>query len=136
MFKGGRYDVIVYNGHSGSSNKEIFPGGDLRLTPKDIHEALTEAKLSPSKVFLYGCNTEASGFVRVLSELRPNTEVTGSGNEIAQRVEWDEGRNGTRRNFRINEDRDHNITYKGGKETLNVRKVDPEDLKNATLPRR
>lgn len=133
VFKGGAYDVIVYNGHGGSAKKEIYPGGGVAITPDDMHEALSEAKLSPKKVFLYGCNTEKSGFVRVLSELRPNTEVTGSGNRIGQEWKWDGGPGGTRRNFRIVEDRDHNITYKGGKETLNVRKRD--DPTKAELPR-
>jgi RHS repeat-associated protein len=133
VFKGGSYDAVIYNGHAGMG-KELFPGGDVRLTPQDIHDALSEAKVSPKKFFFYGCNTEKSGFVRVLSELRPNSEVTGTGNYVAQNIAWDGGPKG-RTNYRVVEDRDHNITYKGGKETHNVRKVDIKALQEAGLPR-
>jgi RHS repeat-associated protein len=135
IFQGGKYDVIVYNGHGGSRTKEIFPAGNLRITPQDIHDALTAAKITPKKMFFYGCNTAESGFVRVLSELQPKAEITGAGTRIGQGVEWDESRGGRRANFRVKEDRDHNIVFSGGKETLNVRKVSDETLKNATLPR-
>jgi hypothetical protein len=135
VFKGGAYDVIIYNGHGGSKKKEIYPGGNVALTPEDIHDALAEAKITPSKIYLYGCNTAESGFARVLSELEPKTAVTGAGNRIAQEVKWNVTQRGERINFSVLEDRDHNITYNKGKETLNVRKVDPETLKNASLPR-
>jgi hypothetical protein len=93
------------------------------------------AKLTPKKMFFYGCNTEKSGFVRVLSELQPKSDIVGAGARIAQGIEWDITPRGTRVNFRVSEDRDHNIIYRGGKETKNVRQVSTHDLQNAGLPR-
>ena len=61
------------------------------------------------------------------------TEVIGANNRIAPYYEWDLGPGGTRSNFRVREDRDHNITFSKGKETHDVRKVSPEDLKNAPI---
>jgi hypothetical protein len=87
----------------------------------------------PKKMYFYGCNTAASGFARVTSELLPDTAITGTGNKIAPYYEWDNGPKGARSNFRILEDRDHNITFNRGNETSNVRKVDPKDLANAGI---
>lgn len=132
LFKGQSYDVIIYNGHGGTRTKEIFPGNQVALSPQDIRSALGNAKTPPKKMYFYGCNTAKSGFVRVLSELLPNTAVTGTGNKIAVDYRWQETRRG-RSNFQILENRDHNITFERGQETHNVRKVDPKDLQNAGI---
>ena len=135
IFKEGKYEVIVYNGHGSGTKKQISPNKNVTITPQDIHDALKEAKLTPKKMFFYGCNTEKSGFVRVLSELQPKAEIVGAGARIAQGIEWDITPRGTRINFRVSEDRDHNIIYRNGKETKNVRQVSTHDLQNAGLPR-
>jgi RHS repeat-associated protein len=123
FFKDSSYDVAVYDGH-GSSNKKqkmILPEGKLGyLTPDDLAEAVHGAKSAPKQFYFYGCNTAASGFARQLSEDLPDTDITGSGARIAPY--YTHGQRPT-----VTEDRDHNITFKGGKETKDVRKVNAND---------
>ena len=126
FFKGSSYDVVVYDGHGSGRQKIILPEGRLgSLKPEDLEEAFSGAKSAPKKLFFYGCNTAASGFARALSEGLPETEITGSGNRIAPYYTY--GKHPT-----ITEDRDHNITFKGGEEIRDVRKI---DVNSATIPR-
>ena len=126
VFKGSAYDVMVYDGHGSGKHKIILPEGKLgSLTPEDLADALKGAQSKPKKFFFYGCNTAKSGFARDLSERLPGTEITGSGSRIAPYYRY--GKHPT-----ITEDRDHNITFKGGEETEDVRKI---DINKATLPR-
>jgi RHS repeat-associated protein len=126
LFKGSSFDTVVYDGHGSGKTKVLLPEGKLgSITPTELADWSSQAKSKPKKFFFYGCNTAKSGFARVLSEKLPGTEVTGSGARIAPYYTY--GKHPS-----ITEDRDHNITFQDGKETLDVRKV---DINNATLPR-
>jgi hypothetical protein len=133
MFRGSSYDVVIYNGHASSKKKELIPGGSVTITPEDLGDAMAGATRAPRRLFTYGCNSAKSGFARVASEKMRDTEVIGASARLAPYYEWDMGPKGSRRNFRVREDRDHNITFSKGKETRNVRKVDPKDLQNAGI---
>jgi hypothetical protein len=126
LFKGSSYDTVVYDGHGSGKTKIILPEGKLgSLTPEDIEGAFKGAKSKPKKLFFYGCNTAKSGFARDLADRLPGTEVTGSGARIAPYYHYGEQPT-------IDEDRDHNITFKKGEEPKDVRKI---DVTTATLPR-
>jgi hypothetical protein len=133
FFKGTSYDVVVYDGHGSSKAKQILPGGKVVVTPEDLQSALAGAKTAPKKMFLYGCNTAKSGFARSLSELLPNTAITGTGNRIAPYYGWEGTRGGGKTNIHIDEDRTHNITFERGRETRDVRKIDMKELENAGI---
>jgi RHS repeat-associated protein len=132
IFKGKSYDVVVYTGHGMENRRELAPGSGVKITPEHLAEAFKGAEKAPEAVYFYGCNTAKNGFARQVSELMPGTAVTGASTKIAPDYAWDAGPRGSRSNLRITEDRSYNITYKGGEETADARKV---DIRNATLPR-
>ncbi len=126
LFKGSSFDTVVYDGHGSGKGKLLLPEGKLgTITPDELAEWSSLAESKPKKFFFYGCNTAKSGFARDLSEKVSGSEVTGTGNRVAPYYTY--GSHPT-----ITEDRDHNITFKGGNEINNVRKI---DINSATLPR-
>lgn len=105
-------------GESSSKSLLLLSEGKLgTITPDELAEWSSLAESKPRKFFFYGCNTAKSGFVRDLSEMVARSEVTGTGNRVAP---YDT--HGSHRT--IAGDRDHHITFKGGNEINNVRKVD------------
>jgi RHS repeat-associated protein len=133
--KGSAYAGMVFNTHAYLNLK----GGGLILSAtdenhvedikaEDLQAMIGTAKTAPKTMYFYGCNTAKTGFAGEVSKRLEGTEVTGSSNEIAQ----DYARSARRGNFSLQENRDYNVTYSGGQEISNARKV---DANNWSLPR-
>jgi len=128
VFNGSSYDVWVFDGHGSGKAKQIFPGGKVVLVPEDIEKAFAGAKAIPKKMYFYGCNSAKSGFARDVSQRLPNTAVIGAGARIAP---WYQPSHG---HLLIEEERNYNVTYKGGAEIDDARKI-KEDPTAAPIPR-
>ncbi len=131
-FKGSSYNSVIFDTHAYLNQKGLILKAvdentveDVR--PEDLQSMVEGAKTAPKAMYFYGCNTSKTGFARDVSERLGSTEVTGSANEISQ------GYSGSARggNFSIQETRDYNVTYSGGQETKDARKV---DVNNFTSP--
>jgi RHS repeat-associated protein len=132
LVTGKSFDVITYKGHGSLNTRELLPGGDVGISPKDIHDALAGAKSKPQKMFLYGCDTAKTGFAEELSSLLPDTAITGTGAVIRSRYETEQ--RGNKTVHLIKENRSHNVTFKNGGEIHDVRKRDAKN-QEAVIPR-
>ena len=132
LVTGQSFDVITYKGHGSLNTRELLPGGNVGISPKDIHDALAGAKSKPQKMFLYGCDTAKTGFAEELSSLLPGTAITGTGAVIRSRYESEQ--RGNKTVHVIKENRSHNVTFKNGGETHDVRKRDANN-QEPVIPR-
>ena len=132
-FKGSSYDTVIFNTHAYLNIKGLI----LKATdethvedvnPEELQRMVTGAKTAPKSLYFYGCNTAETGFAGDVSERLSGTQVTGASQEIAQNYKGSERRG----NFSLQENRDYNVTYSGGKEIKNARKIDANDW---SLPR-
>ena len=135
VLKGSSFDAVIVNTHAYGNDKAMFMGEDKTydsLHIDKLEKFLRGAKSVPKHIFFYGCNTANSGLASDLSGRFPDIEVTGTSSVIQQKVHI-KTKNDKPVAYNISENRDYNLTFKGGNKTKDARTVtiDP----NAPLPR-
>jgi hypothetical protein len=112
------YETVIVNSHA-YLNKRALIIGNEDLTPDDLERIVGAGKHAPKKFFFYGCNSAKTGFAGDVAARLPNSEVTGSSNEIRQTSKLEKNQ------LTIQEDRRFNQTFKkGGTVVDDARKVD------------
>jgi RHS repeat-associated protein len=135
--KGASFDTVIVNTHAFGNDKTMFLGEGKTYDEVNVDQLerfLKGAKTVPKHVFFYGCNTAKSGLAADLSGRLPNSEITGASETIKQTADmkWKDTKKGRETSYTIKENRDYNLTYKGGKKIKDARTV---DVNNAELPR-
>lgn len=133
-FKNSTYAAAIVDSHAYLNQKGLILSATDEnhvedVSPEELQDILAGAKQAPKKLYFYGCNTSKTGFAKDVSQrMGSDTEVTGSANEISQGFKGSQAGG----NFSLEENRDYNVTYSGGEEKSDARKV---DASNFSLPR-
>jgi RHS repeat-associated protein len=75
--KGRSDSKVAYFGHGRSDSKDLDPsnGRSSTITPTQLAAAVAGMKQQPTDIYLYGCNTDDTGFAQDLADLLPGVTV-------------------------------------------------------------
>lgn len=77
-------DKVAYFGHGRLDSRELDPSGTQNnsVSPAQFADAVNGMRRQPTDIYLYGCNTEDTGFAEELSNLLPGVTVHGYAGEL------------------------------------------------------